>query len=131
MKIARELPAAGPGPAEWFTGSVELARLAVPDPPARVTVFRVAFPPEARTAWHTHPFGQVLHVVEGTARIAREGENPVDVPAGATVWFEPDERHWHGATPDGPMTHIAIQEARPDGSSADWAEHVSDADYRT
>ena len=129
MEITRDLPAAERGPEEWFTGSVELAKLAVPGPPARATVFRVTFPPRGRTAWHTHPFGQLLHVLEGTARVGLEGAEPTDVPTGGTVWIEPDERHWHGATPDGPMTHIAVQEARPDGSTADWAEQVSDADY--
>jgi len=129
MEMTKELPEPKPGPAEWFTGSVELAELASPDPPARVRVLRVRFAQEARTAWHTHPFGQVLHVVEGTARVQRQDGPVTDVPAGGTVWFDPGERHWHGATPDAPMAHIAIQEAGPDGRSADWAEHVTDAEY--
>ena len=129
MEITRELPAPKPGPAEWFTGSVEMTELGAPDEPGRVRVLRVSFAPGARTAWHTHPFGQVLHVVEGTARVQREGDELVDVPAGGTVSLDPGERHWHGATPGAAMTHIAIQEARPDGSTADWAEHVSNAEY--
>jgi len=126
MQISRALPTSSSGPLEWFAGKVELSELAAPAAPARVRVFRVAFAPGARTAWHTHPLGQVLHVLEGSARVQRAGGSVEEVPAGGTVWFDPGERHWHGATPDGPMVHLAIQEADLDGATTTWAEHVAE-----
>ena len=120
------LPDPTPGPPEWFAGDVQLMLLAVGEPPARVQVARVAFAAGARTAWHVHPLGQVLHILEGTAQVRRDGGTVVDVAAGGTVWFAPGERHWHGAGPAGPMVHLAIQEAGPDGRATTWAEHVSD-----
>jgi quercetin dioxygenase-like cupin family protein len=129
MEITRRVPEASPGPAEWFTGLVELAELAAPGDPSRLRVVWVSFAPGARTAWHTHPLGQAIHIVEGAARVGRTDEAPADVPAGGTIWFAPGERHWHGATPGERMVHIAIQELGPDGTAADWAEHVSDPEY--
>ncbi len=115
-----------PGPAEWFTGDVTFQPLAVP---GRAAVLRVHFEPRARTAWHTHPLGQTLHVIEGSARVQSDGGPVTTIPTGDTVRFAPGERHWHGAGPDAAMTHIAIQEADDDDVSAAWAEHVSDDQY--
>ena len=115
-----------PGPAEWFTGDVTLRPIATP---GRASILRVHFEPRARTAWHTHPVGQTLHVIEGTARVQSAGGAVTAVPAGETVRFAPGESHWHGAGPDQAMTHIAIQESDDAGSSAAWAEHVSDEQY--
>lgn len=126
MHITPSLPAPKPAPSGWFSGDVELAELAAPETPARVRVVRVSFAPGARTAWHTHPLGQVLHIVEGTARVRRDGGPVEHVEAGGTVWFDPGERHWHGALPDAPMVHLAIQEAGPDGTTTAWQEHVVD-----
>ncbi len=125
MHITPALPLPTPGPPEWFAGDVELAELAAPEAPARVRVFRVAFAPGARTAWHMHPLGQVLHVLEGVARVQRDGGPTEEVAAGGTVWFAPGERHWHGATPGAAMVHLAIQEALADGSTTSWLEHVA------
>lgn len=125
MHITPALPLPTPGPPEWFAGDVELAELAAPEAPARVRVFRVVFAPGARTAWHIHPLGQVLHVLEGTARVQRDGGPTEEVTAGGTVWFAPGERHWHGATPGAAMVHLAIQEALADGSTTSWLEHVA------
>ena len=116
------------GPAEWFTGQVGLAPLHGAEAPSRTAAARVTFAARARTAWHTHPLGQLLIVVSGNGRVQRDGGPVERIGPGDVVWFDPDERHWHGAGPDGPMCHIAIQEAL-DGVTANWAEHVSDADY--
>lgn len=116
-------------PPDWFTGSVWMDPIIDSRPPARVNALRVSFEPGARTAWHTHPLGQTLHVLSGLGLIGRRGAAPQIIRPGDSVWFEPGEEHWHGAAPDTAMVHLAIQEA-VDGSAADWLEHVSDADYR-
>lgn len=117
------------GPAVWFTGTVWLDEIAPGAGASALRALRVTFEPGARTAWHTHPHGQMLHILSGVARIGRAGAEPIDVQAGDSVWFEPGERHWHGAAPGQLMTHLAVQLVDAGGSSADWSEHVSDADY--
>ena len=129
MKIVRssEQPSAK-GPAEYFTGSVRLdSRFAAPEP-ARAAAALVTFEPGARTAWHTHPLGQRLLITSGEGWVQKEGEPKRLVRPGDTVWFEPGEKHWHGATEHKAMTHIAVQEAQ-DGSPVTWMEHVPDEDY--
>ncbi|WP_372885790.1 cupin domain-containing protein [Shimia sp.] len=116
-------------PPEWFTGTVWIDPIIDSRPPARVNALRVSFEPGARTAWHTHPLGQTLHVLSGSGLVGRRNEPPQIIRAGDTVWFEPGEEHWHGASPDTGMVHLAIQEA-VDGSAADWLEQVADGDYR-
>ena len=88
----------------------------------------VTFEPGARTAWHTHPLGQTLIVTSGLGRVQRAGGPVEEIRPGDVVWFEPGEKHWHGAAPATAMTHIALQEVS-DGKVVDWLEHVSDADY--
>ncbi len=117
------------GPSDWFTGVVRVDEIAPPDEPARVHVLRVTFEPRARTAWHTHPFGQVLHIISGVGRVAKAGEPAVEVHPGDTVFFAAGERHWHGAAPGHLMTHLAVQRATPEGNEVTWLEQVSDADY--
>ena len=119
----------GKGPAEWFTGSVRVDPLFGPPEPSQVAGAHVTFEPGARTAWHTHPLGQTLIVTAGLGWVQREGGAVEEIRPGDVVWFEPDERHWHGATATTGMSHIAIQEKR-DGSPVDWMEHVTDAQYR-
>ena len=116
------------GPADYFTGTVWIDPIVSAPAPARVAAALVPFTPGARTAWHTHPLGQTLHVVSGIGRVQKEGEAARDIRAGDTVWIPPGEKHWHGAAPDHGMTHIAIQEAQ-NGSAVAWLEQVSDADY--
>lgn len=129
MDIHREAARkANPGPSEYFTGAVRVEPLIQPPEPARVAIARVTFEPGARTAWHTHPLGQTLYVTEGEGRVQREGGAVETIRPGDVVWFPPGEKHWHGAGPDGPMTHIAVQE-RLDGNSVAWLEHVTDAQY--
>lgn len=128
MNIARRRDSE-PGSPQRFTGTVWSEPLAAPPPPARVQVYSVHFTPGARTAWHRHPLGQILHVLEGEGRVGREGGDVETIRAGDTVWFAPGERHWHGAGPTTLMTHLAIQEADESGSYADWEQHVSDEEY--
>ena len=129
MKITRaSARPAPPGPSEYFTGEVRHEPLVEAPEPARVRASLVTFQPGARTNWHTHPYGQTLIVTEGAGWVCREGEPRQDVGPGDVVWFEPGEKHWHGAAPDVAMTHIALQEEL-DGSAVTWMEKVSDADY--
>ncbi len=129
MKIIRNgsRPATA-GPADWFTGRVRIDPLFQAPDPARATAALVTFEPGARTAWHTHPLGQTLIVTAGLGRAQREGGPVEELRPGDVVWFEPGERHWHGAGPDTAMSHIAIHEHQ-DGRTVDWLERVSDADY--
>jgi quercetin dioxygenase-like cupin family protein len=117
------------GPAEWFTGTVRIDPLLLqPNAPSRATCASVTFGPSARTAWHSHPLGQTLIITAGCGRVQRDGGPVEEVSPGDVVWFPPGEKHWHGATPDTAMTHIAIQEML-EGTSADWFEHLSDQEY--
>lgn len=117
------------GPAEYFTGRVRLDPVIEAPDPARTRALIVTFEPGARTAWHTHPLGQTLYVLQGKGLTQSEGGSVREIRPGDTVWFAPGERHWHGAAPETGMTHLAIQEADETGSNVTWAEHVSDADY--
>src|SRR5436309_15860066 len=116
------------GPVEWFTGNVRIDSLFQAPEPARVRGASVTFEPGARTAWHTHPLGQTLIVTSGFGWAQRQGGPIEEIEPGDVVWFAPNEKHWHGATPTTAMTHIAIQEAL-DGKVVDWMEHVTDEEY--
>ena len=118
-----------PGPADWFTGTVRLDQPFVTPEPARVCGAIVTFEPGARTAWHTHPLGQTLVVTFGLGWAQREGGRIEDLRPGDVIFFEPNEKHWHGASPTTAMTHIAIQE-KLDGKAVDWLEKVTDAQYQ-
>ncbi|WP_259066576.1 cupin domain-containing protein [Mucilaginibacter sp. X4EP1] len=119
----------GKGPAEYFTGSVRVDPLINPPDPSRVAMAWVTFEPGARTAWHTHPFGQTLIVTNGCGWVQREGGNREEIRPGDVVYFEPNEKHWHGATTTTAMSHIAIQE-KLNGSPVVWMEHVTDEQYK-
>ena len=113
---------------EWFTGTVWQDPIIEALEPARVRALKVSFEPEARTAWHTHPLGQTLHIISGTGLVGLRNEQPKIINAGDTVWIPPDEEHWHGATSSNSMSHIAVQEAL-NGTVANWLEKVTDEDY--
>jgi quercetin dioxygenase-like cupin family protein len=115
----------GKGAAEYFTGTVRIDPLHQPSEPARVGCASVTFEPGARTAWHTHPFGQTLIVTAGCGRVQRWGGPIEEIRPGDVVSIAPGEKHWHGAAPTTAMTHIAIAE-KLDGKSVDWMEKVSD-----
>jgi quercetin dioxygenase-like cupin family protein len=118
-----------PGPADWFQGEVRTEALWEAPEPARLRAVRVAFAPGARTAWHRHPLGQTLIVTEGRGWVCREGAPREEVGPGDVVWFPPGERHWHGATADSGLVHLAFQEA-VEGVTVYWEEPVAEDDYR-
>ena len=116
------------GPADYFTGTVWLDPIIEAPAPARVRALRVSFEPGARTAWHTHPLGQTLHVLAGIARVQAAGGPVREIRPGDTVWIAPGENHWHGAGPEHAMVHFAFQEAL-EGNAVAWLEQVTDAEY--
>jgi quercetin dioxygenase-like cupin family protein len=117
------------GPSDWFTGRVRIDPLFSPPDPARVAGALVTFEPGARTAWHIHPLGQTLIVTAGLGWAQRDGGPIEELRPGDVVWFAPEEKHWHGASAQAGMSHIAIQE-RLNGELVRWMEQVTDAQYR-
>ena len=116
------------GPADYFTGTVRVDYLFLPQEPARTSGAAVTFEPGARTAWHSHPLGQTLIVTAGCGQVQLWGEPVQEIRPGDVVQIAPGEKHWHGASPTTAMTHIAIQE-QVDGSAATWQEQVREEDY--
>ena len=117
------------GPADWFTGTVRIDPLFKENDPLHASGGRVTFEPGARTAWHTHPYGQILIVTAGTGWIQQWGLPIEEIREGDVVRIPPGVKHWHGATAATALTHIAIQEPLND-KAAEWMEHVSDEQYR-
>ena len=115
----------GKGPEAYFTGTVRVDPLFEAADPARARGASVTFEPGARTAWHTHPFGQTLFVTSGTGWIQQWGEPMVEIRKGDVIWIPAGTKHWHGATPTSSMTHVAITE-QLDGNAVTWLETVSD-----
>ena len=129
MKITRHgANTSQPGPDSWFTGQTRIDTPFQSEAPSQFAGQYVTFEPGARTKWHTHPAGQLLIVTAGLGWVQREGGPVEEIRPGDVVWFDANERHWHGATDVMAMTHIAIAEAR-DGVRVTWEEPVSDADY--
>ena len=116
------------GSPDYFTGTVRMDPLISAPDPARLRGVSVTFEPGARTAWHTHPLGQTLIVTAGIGLAQKEGEAIQTIRPGDVIYFAPDERHWHGASTNCAMTHIALQEAE-NGNAVTWMEQVSDAQY--
>jgi quercetin dioxygenase-like cupin family protein len=130
LRIARAgSQPSGRGTAEYFTGSVRVDPLFPATAPSRMSGGPVTFEPGARSAWHTHPVGQVLVVTAGLGWVQREGGPVEEIRPGDVVWIPPGLKHWHGATATTGMSHIALQE-HLDGRAVEWMEKVSDEQYR-
>lgn len=117
------------GSADFFTGDVRLERLFQADKESNLRIASVTFEPGARTAWHRHPWGQVLIVTAGCGWAQGEGGPVQEICPGDVIWFAPGEKHWHGAAPTTAMTHLSIVEQRTD-MAAEWFDKVSDEEYR-
>ena len=129
MQITRNSLDTAAGPEDWFTGSVYVDTVAAPSAGSRLSASSVHFTPGARTAWHTHPNGQTIYVTEGIGLCQSRG-GPIDViRPGDRVFFEPGEEHWHGATANRFMTHVAMVEVDDEGNVAAWGDHVTDGEY--
>jgi quercetin dioxygenase-like cupin family protein len=116
-------------PAESFTGSVQVEPLFSAHDPSRTTGGKVTFEPGARSAWHTHPLGQILIVTDGMGWIQQWGGPIEEMRKGDVIWTPAGVKHWHGATATTTMTHIAIQE-QLNGKNVEWMEKVTDEQYR-
>lgn len=129
LTVVRGAPPSGLAPAENFTGTVRVGGWFEAEAPARTYGATVAFEPGARTHWHTHPLGQTLVVTAGTGRVQHWGGPVQEVRPGDVVRIPPGAKHWHGASPDAPMTHVATVERPDDGPGTVWMEAVSDEQY--
>jgi quercetin dioxygenase-like cupin family protein len=129
MSSPRQSTETRPGPSEWFTGAVYIDTVAVPVGTSRLSASSVHFTPGARTAWHTHPNGQTIYVLEGVGLAQRRGEPIELIRPGDRVFFEPGEHHWHGAAPNRFMTHLAMLDVDEEGNAATWGDHVTDEEY--
>ena len=129
MKIIRSgsLPSVR-GPEAWFTGAVRIDAPFQATEPASVGGATVTFEPGARTAWHTHPLGQTLIVTQGRGWLQEWGKAAEILNQGDIAWIPPGVKHWHGASAQTAMTHIAIAEA-VNGSPVTWLEKVTDEQY--
>lgn len=116
------------GPEQFFTGRVTIRGQFSRDEPSRVAGAIVTFEPGARTAWHSHPLGQTLIVTDGVGWTQVHDEPVQEFAAGDILLCPADRPHWHGATPESSMTHVAIQEAL-DGTFVTWMEKVTDDEY--
>lgn len=116
------------GPAQNFTGSVRVDPLFSAHPPGTTTGSSVTFEPGARSAWHTHPAGQILVVTAGAGRVQQWGGQAQDIRPGDVIWTPPGVKHWHGAAPTTSMTHLSILDS-VNGKNADWMEKVTDEQY--
>ena len=117
------------GSDQYFTGSVQVQQLFPAYDPSRTSGGKVTFEPGARSAWHTHPLGQILIVTEGTGWIQQWGGAIEEIRKGDVIWTPAGVKHWHGATPSTAMTHVAIQE-QFNGKAVEWMEKVTDEQYR-
>ena len=129
MRFTRSAGESVTGPADWFTGTVFIDSIRNPDEQSVVGCAHVRFTPGARTAWHTHPKGQTLYVTDGIGHVATRSNGMQEIRPGDVVYIEPDEEHWHGATADRFMAHVAIQEADVTGQVVTWLDHVTDEEY--
>lgn len=117
------------GNEDWFTGSVRIDPLFAKQTATKAAGALVTFEPGARTAWHTHPAGQTLIVISGIGWVQKEGSAIQEIHPGDVIYVEPEEKHWHGASPDKAMSHIAIHE-EVNGSVVTWMEKVSTEQYK-
>jgi quercetin dioxygenase-like cupin family protein len=129
MQITRSSIDTMAGPADWFTGAVYIDAVAAPADASRLSASWVHFTPGARTAWHTHPNGQTIFVLEGVGYAQRRGGDVEVIRPGDRVFFEPDEVHWHGAAATRFMAHLAMVQVDDEGNAATWGEHVTDDEY--
>lgn len=129
MKFTESAQNTSKGPTDWFTGDVYIDPVRNPDEQSAIGCAHVRFTPGARTAWHHHPKGQTLYVTDGIGLVATRDGGVKEIRPGDVVYIEPNEEHWHGATPNRFMTHIAMQEADEKGQVVTWLQHVTDEEY--
>ena len=129
MKLTQSSGSSATGSADWFTGTVYIDGICDPDAQSAIGCAHVRFTPGARTAWHHHPRGQTLYVTDGIGLVATRNGGVQEIRPGDVVYIEPGEEHWHGATPERFMAHVAMQEADENGEVVTWRDHVTDEEY--
>ena len=129
MKLVKSGGTTAAGPADWFTGTVFMDGVQSPGEHGNLSCAHVRFAPGARTAWHTHPMGQTLYVTDGIGYVAARGGDVQEIRPGDVVFIAPGEEHWHGATPQRFMSHVALNEADEQGRVVTWLTHVTDEEY--
>ena len=117
-----------PAPSDYFTGKAFIKPLVVADDITNCNISDVAFEAGCRNNWHTHPSNQILIVKEGICYYQEKGKPLQKIPTGGVVNILPNIQHWHGASPDAPMVHIAIN-INTDKGVVNWMEAVTDAEY--
>jgi quercetin dioxygenase-like cupin family protein len=118
------------GPAQTFAGDVYVTSIYRGEEPSRMIVSLVRFTPGARSNWHRHAVGQTLHVTDGIGLVGTRDGTVIRVRPGDTVHTPPGEEHWHGATTDTFMSHLAMLESVPGGDGTAWLEPVADDQYQ-
>src|SRR5437868_12175438 len=126
MKFVKSGGGTAVGPADWFTGTVYIDGVQSPAGDSALSCAHVRFSPGARTAWHTHLKGQTLYVTDGIGYVASRGGEVQEIRPGDVVVIAPGEEHWHGATAERFMSHVALNEADEDGQVVTWLEHVTE-----
>lgn len=116
------------GSAQYFSGNVAVTPLLPPNESTKANLGLVTFTPGARTAWHTHPAGQLLIVAAGQGWLQQEGQDRKTINAGDVVWIPAGVKHWHGATATSPMSHYAMSYFAGD-KNVDWLEQVTDKQF--
>lgn len=117
-------------PRERITGRAWIDHLADAHPPSRVQLVKAFFEPGARTVWHRHWRGQIVHVTDGTMIVQQAGGVPVALAVGESLACPPGEWHWHGADAAHFLTQIAVIEVDEDGQDADWGDPVPNELYQ-
>lgn len=107
-----------------FTGDVHL--FASMESQDGIAINNVNFSPGARTFWHRHENGQVLIVLAGRGWVQNDSGSKNVIGAGDTVWVQPGELHWHGATDGSYMVHKAISLGE-----TNWGDEVTTEQYRS
>jgi quercetin dioxygenase-like cupin family protein len=130
VKLTQSSGSSATGSPDWFTGTVYIDGIRNPDGQSAIGCAHVRFTPGARTAWHHHPKGQTLYVTDGVGLVATRNGRAQEIRPGDVVYIEPGEEHWHGATPERFMAHVAMQEADENGEVVTWLDHVTDEEYR-
>ncbi len=128
MEIVSKQPSTK-GPGELFTGDVWFDVIAKGSEPSRMRVNLVRFAPGARSAWHCHAVGQTLHITDGVGLVQARGGDVIEIRPGDTIYTPPGQWHWHGATADDFMCHLAMWEAPAEGAESEWGDQVSDDEY--
>lgn len=124
MTVWRAGDGIAPAPSGVSSGTFDVQMLLSSRTDGEMTAMRAFVPSGVLTHWHSHPRGQLLHVLSGVGLVQRDGGKPVEVRAGDSIWFAPGERHWHGATPDSPFSYLSVQPVK-DGTAAHWMEPVN------